>query len=150
MSAICRDYFEKIFLIQWGNLLYFYLFSTCHVYNLVAGLIAATEEGINREVYYITDKEIVTIKEFLSALIQSQNIELPKKSTSRHLLNLICNIIELPWKLLPLKSDPPTHLRETMVLMGQPFTIRSDKAERELNYRPVISAKEGFSEMSKM
>jgi len=142
IESIKNKYFSWI---DQGN----YLFSTCHVYNLVAGLAAAASFGKSKHVYYIQDGETLTIRQFLETLIETQGIKVPSRSTSRKTLKLICDLIELPWRLLPLRSHNPTHLRETMVLMGQPFYITSRKAESELHYEPVISFDEGFSEMRK-
>lgn len=125
-----------------------YPFATCHVENLVEGLCKAYLYGKNKNVYYIKDKELTTIKDFLTPLILSRGISVPQRTTSRKTVNMICNIIESPWKIFPLRSNPPTHLRETMILMG-PTTIRSDKAEKELNYFPVMDRKTGMEGMTK-
>jgi hypothetical protein len=72
-----------------------------------------------------------------------------QKRAPRKLINVVCNFIELPWKNLPLKSSPPTHLRETLALMGVPILIRSYKAEKELGYTPVIDRETGMRKITK-
>ena len=126
-----------------------YLFSTCHVENLVEGIYKAYLHGKNKEVYYIQDKEQTTIKAFLTDLIKTQGFPVPRRNASRRLINVVCNFIELPWKILPLKSSPPTHLRETLALMGVPISIGSDKAEKELGYTPIIDRETGMRKITK-
>jgi nucleoside-diphosphate-sugar epimerase len=127
-----------------------YPFSTCHADNLAEGLFRAFLSGKHKEVYFIQDKEITSIRDFLSGLIVSQGVLVPSKNVSRGMINFISGLIELPWKLLPLKSEPPTHLRETIAMMGLPITIRSDKAEKELNYFPVMDRDKGLAEMKRI
>jgi len=67
-----------------------YPFSTCHVENLAAGLIAAAEKGINRKIYFIKDREEVTLREFLSKLLATQGLKAPKKNVSAKLVTAIC------------------------------------------------------------
>lgn len=125
-----------------------YLFSTCHVENLAEGLFLTYLHGKNKEVYFIQDKEQTTIKDFLTDLIKTQGVSVPKRNSSRKLVNFVCSLIELPWKILRLKSSPPTHLRETLALMGVQITIDSDKAEKELNYFPVINRETGIKKIA--
>jgi len=127
-----------------------YPFSTCHVENLAAGLIAAAEKGINRKIYFIKDREEVTLREFLSKLLATQGLKAPKKNVSAKLVTAICTVMEFPWKVLPLRSQPPTHLRETIVMMRQAFTIRSNKAEKELRFVPPVSMENGLKKMNKL
>lgn len=146
LPKIVENVNKKIFSwIDDGN----YLFSTCHVENLAEGLLKTYQYGKDKQVYYFQDKERTTIKAFLSDLIQTQGVAVPTQSASRGLIKMVCNVIELPWKILPLKSSPPTHLRETLAHLGMPVSIGSDKAKKELNYTPVIDRETGMSKIPK-
>jgi nucleoside-diphosphate-sugar epimerase len=124
-----------------------YLFATCHVENLAEGLYLAGIHGKNKNIYFIQDSETTTLREFLSAILKSQNIKVPTKNTSLKMIKFICNVIELPWRILPLKSKAPTHLRETIALMGLPVTINSNKAKNEIKYYPVVSRIDGIEKL---
>lgn len=129
--------------IENGN----YAFATCHVENLAEGLYLASIHGKNKNIYYIQDSETTTLRDFLSAILKSQKVKIPTKNTSLKMMKFICSIIELPWRILPLKSKAPTHLRETLALMGLPVSINSEKAKNELNYYPVITRTEGIKKL---
>ena len=50
------------------------------------------------------------------------------------------------WHLFRLNGEPPI-TRQMLQLIGKPFTVRIDKAKRELGYSPRISWKRGIAEM---
>ena len=56
--------------------------STTHIHNLVHGIKLAIEQGKAGEVYFITDGEDLSIKDFLTQLLRTQKITLSKKSIS--------------------------------------------------------------------
>ena len=50
---------------------------TTHVDNVVEGLVLAAQKGRDREIYFVTDGEPVVFREFVSALIETQGVEVP-------------------------------------------------------------------------
>ncbi len=121
---------------------------TTNIHNLVHGIELALTRGCGGQAYFITDDEIMTIREFLSALIQTQNITVPDKSAPGWLMSLIARLTEFSWKLLPLKSDPPLS-RFVIDITRRECTININKARKELDYIPIISVGESLKEISK-
>ncbi len=122
---------------------------TTNIHNLVHGIELALTKGTGGQAYFITDDEIMTIKEFLTALIQTQNITVPDKSAPGWLISLIARITEFSWKLLPLKSDPPLS-RFAIDITRRECTININKARKELDYKPVINVEVGLEEITAM
>lgn len=120
--------------------------STCHVDNLAAAVLAAIQNGPGGEVYYITDGERRTFKDFFSEYARTQGFELGNKSLPRWLLLLAARATKLWWEKRRLKGEPP--LLPVMVhLLGTNMTVSDQKARQELNYENVLTIDEGFKQL---
>lgn len=125
-----------------------HLMSTCHVDNVVAGLLAAAERGQGGEVYFISDDQPIEVRTFFEKILDIYNLDPGTRSVPLWFVLAICHLFELPWRILPLASPAPTHLRTVVSLLGQQSTVSDAKARRELGYQPVVSWDEGLAQMT--
>jgi nucleoside-diphosphate-sugar epimerase len=122
-----------------------YLTSTCHVKNLVAGMIRAAEVGRGGEIYFLTDGPPVEFREFLTALFKTQGVDPGDKSVPRAVAYATGWAMECAYRLFNLKGKPAV-TRTAIKLAGEEVTVDDSKARRELGYVNVISREEGLRE----
>ncbi len=119
---------------------------TTHIDNLVAGIELALTKGVGANAYYVTDDEVVTIREFLTQLIATRNVEVSEKSAPGWLISILAKITEFFWKVLRLKSEPPLSVFAIDIMKAN-CTINITKSRKELGYAPVISVQQGLEEL---
>jgi nucleoside-diphosphate-sugar epimerase len=119
---------------------------TAHVDNVVEGLVLAAEKGRPGESYFITDDEPVVFREFVSAMLRTQDAEPPNRSLPGWLAMPMARACETAWKLLPLKGEPPMTKFRAWILT-QECTIEIGKAKSELGYKPLVSHEQGLAAM---
>ncbi|TGL64341.1 NAD-dependent epimerase/dehydratase family protein [Leptospira sarikeiensis] len=116
----------------------------------IPNLVAATELSITKgkpgEVYFITDDEDKTIHEFLTSMMGTQGIVLPKNSIPSSIAGFAARIVEGIWRIFGIRKEPPL-MRFPIDIMGKECTIRIDKAKKELGYRPVVTVAQGLELM---
>lgn len=122
--------------------------STTHIYNLVEGIRALINNWKANEIFFITDDETHTYREFLTRYISTQGITPPDKNISRRMIRLMADITEFIWKALRLKSTPPI-TRLPAYMLSSNFTISHRKATQQINYKPVIHFEEAMNELAK-
>lgn len=121
--------------------------STTHIANLVHAVELALERGAGGNAYFVTDDGNTQMHEFLSALLATRKLTPQEKSIPGWLARTLAAVTETMWRALGKTSDPPlTRLAASM--MSRDCTIRTDKAQRELGYAPVISRSDGLKELS--
>lgn len=136
---------EKAFMwIGGGN----YKMYTTYIDNLVNGIGLALQKGQGGEIYFITDEEETTIKTFFTQLLQTQGVSIKAKSLPKWLARTLATTIEFFWKLFRIKKAPPV-TKFAAAMMSINCTVNSDKAKRELGYRPAITIQQGLAEMTK-
>lgn len=121
--------------------------STCHVDNLVAALLLAADGGLGGQAYFVADAEEGTLKSVMNDLLATKGVKANDKSISFGMAWRLAGIMAFVWRLLRLKGEPPL-TRQLLQLIGNPFTIRTEKAQRQLGYRPVVSWRSGLDEMA--
>lgn len=121
--------------------------STCHVDNLIDALLLAAARGRGGEAYFIADSEQGTLKTVVGGLLATRNVDAGSKSVSFRVAWAIAGLMAMLWRLLRLRGEPPI-TRQMLRLIGQPFTVRTDKAQRELGYVPRVSWRKGIEEMA--
>ncbi|HEY7456863.1 MAG TPA: NAD-dependent epimerase/dehydratase family protein [Solirubrobacterales bacterium] len=120
---------------------------TTHVDNVVEGLLLAAERGRPGEAYFVTDGEPVVFREFVTALLATQEVEPPGRSLPGWTAAPLAKVAEAAWRLLPLKGDPPmTSFRSW--LLTQECTIDISKARTELGYFPLVSHDQGLADLA--
>ncbi len=124
-----------------------HLVSPTHISNLVHGVELALDRGDPGEIYFITDGEHVSMKEFLTRYAATADMTLPDRSIPGWLARAAAPVLEGVWKVLPLRGKPPV-TRLAAALLSREITIDTDKARRELGYEPVVTIEEGLAEMA--
>ncbi|MEE9330448.1 MAG: NAD-dependent epimerase/dehydratase family protein [Parvularculaceae bacterium] len=123
-----------------------YKISTTHIANAVAGIMLGLENGRAGEVYFVTDGEPVIFREFICALLNTQNVEPPTKQVPRWLVAMVARIGDGVSRLTKGKISGPMSYQEYATL-GVEVTLNIDKARSDLGYEPVISIQQGLKEL---
>ena len=124
--------------------------STCHVDNLVDVLLFAADRGRGGQAYFVADAEERHAQERkkIGGLLATRKVHAADKSVSfRTAWTMAPRMTGAVWRLFRLKGEPPI-TRQMLRLIGQSFTVRTDKARRELGYAPRITWQEGIAEMA--
>lgn len=125
-----------------------YLTSTCHVDNVVEGLLLAAERGRPGAAYFLSDGEPVEFRAFMEAQFASQGVVAGDKSIPRPLAKLVGTLCEFAWEWLPLKGAPPL-TRMAIALGTQEVTVSDALARRELGYVGRTTREAGLAAMKK-
>ena len=121
--------------------------STCHLDNLIDALMLAADNGRGGQAYFVADAEKGTLKSVIAGLLATKNVQAVDKSVSFGMAWTMAGIMAHVWRLFRLKGEPPI-TRQMLRLIGKPFTIRSDKARRELGYVPGVTWAQGIAQMT--
>jgi nucleoside-diphosphate-sugar epimerase len=120
--------------------------STSHVDNVVEGLILAAEKGRGGEAYYVTDGDVITLKNVLTDLLGTRGVPPIERSVPFGVAWRIAALMEGVWRTFRLGKKPPI-TRQTLRMIGQDFTLDITKARRDLGYRPVTNWADGIARM---
>ena len=120
------------------------LTATTHIDNTVEGLWLGATRAPAGGVYFVTDGEPVVFRDFLTALVATQGVELPDKSVPPGVAGAAARAAEGIWRGLRRRGNPPI-TRFAVWVSSQECTIDISRAERELGYRPVTSREEGLA-----
>jgi nucleoside-diphosphate-sugar epimerase len=114
--------------------------------NTVEGLVLGGTRGRPGNVYFVTDGEPVVFRDFLTAMLGTQGVEIPDRSVPPRVAELAARAAEGVWRRLRRPGNPPL-TRFAVWVSSQECTIDISRAERELGYRPVRSRDEGLAEL---
>jgi nucleoside-diphosphate-sugar epimerase len=123
-----------------------HLTATTHIDNTVEGLWLAATRGAAGGVWFVTDGEPVEFREFLTALVRTQGVEIPDKSVPAPVAGAAARASESLWRRLKRPGNPPL-TRFAFWVSSQECTIDISRAEQELGYRPVRTREDGLREM---
>lgn len=124
-----------------------YLTSTCHVRNVVEGLLLAAARGRAGEIYFLTDGAPREFRAFITAQARAHGVEPGARSVPRGLLYAVAALSELAWRTLPLRGAPLI-TRTALLLAGEEVTVNDAKARRELGYVGRVTLEEGLAEIA--
>jgi len=124
-----------------------YLTSTCHVDNVVEGLLLGADKGKGGETYFLTDGEPQDFREFISAMLATQNVDAGAKKVPRWVVKASAWTLEGVWKLFRVKRPPPI-TRTAVRLVGEQVTVVDTKARDELGYRAKVTPAAGLAAMA--
>ncbi len=126
-----------------------HLMSTCHVANVVHGLLLAEARGRGGEAYFVTDGAPVDFADFLTRLAATQGVRARGIGAPLWAADLLAAAGEGLWRALPfLPASGPPLTRTTVNLFFREVTVNDAKARRELGYAPVISIDAGLQELA--
>ncbi|TGK33430.1 NAD-dependent epimerase/dehydratase family protein [Leptospira gomenensis] len=120
--------------------------NTTHIANLVHAIELSLNKGQGGKVYFVTDDETLKFRNFLTSLLATQNVVPPDRSIPGWLARSIAYLLEIVWKFLRIKNEPPL-TRFGANIMSRDCTIKIDNAKRDLGYRPIVSVEEGMKQM---
>jgi nucleoside-diphosphate-sugar epimerase len=123
------------------------LTATTHIDNTVEGLWLAATRAPAGGVYFVTDGEPVVFRDFMTAWVGTQGVEIPDKSVPPAVANAAARVAETLWRLLKRPGDPPL-TRFQVWVSSQECTIDISRAESELAYRPVKAREDGLAELA--
>jgi len=99
------------------------------------------------EAYFVADAEEGTLKSVLSDLLATRGVKASDKSVSFGMAWTLAGVMAVVWRLFRLKGEPAI-TRQMLRLIGKPFTVRTDKARKELGYSPRVTWKAGIAMMT--
>lgn len=123
-----------------------YLTSTTHVANLCHAVELTLGRGRGGEVYFVSDGEPAPFRTIVSALIETQGLDIPDKTVPRFVVRAVAGVGDLLAKLSGGRIVPPLTL-QAYATSAVEVTFNIGKARRELGYAPVISWEEGLTEI---
>lgn len=123
-----------------------YKSSTCHVRNVVEGMLLAAERGRRGETYFLTDGEPLEFRAFIAEMLTIHGLNPGTGSIPRALARTIASTGEAIARLRGHRWKPPL-TRVSLKLMGEEVTVDDRKARAELGYVGHVSPAEGLAEM---
>ncbi len=123
-----------------------YKTSTCHVRNVVEGLMLAAERGARGQAYFLTDGAPVELRGFLRDLMATQGFDAGDRSVPRALATVAAHAGEALGRLRGYRWRPPITMM-ALRLLGEEVTVVDARARAELGYVGQVSLSEGLAEM---
>ncbi len=124
-----------------------YPYITCHIDNLCEATVLALGSPASGIACFVTDGGTVDLRAFMTQRIEARGLPVPRMSMPRGLAWSIAGFAERLWRGLGLGGEPPL-TRETLRLIAYPFSLKTDRALREIGYRPVISVEQGLERLA--
>jgi len=125
-----------------------HLISTCHVDNMVEGVLLALEKGRAGAVYYLTDGSPVELRNFIENLLKTQNLTAPERSIPGWLAMLLARLSEFIVRRFNLTREPPL-TRTGVSLLRHEFTLNDEKARAQLGYEGKMTREEGMIDLAR-
>ena len=119
-------------------------FTTAYAGNLADGLLAtATHPAAAGRTYLLADERVVTWREYFRAIADALGCPPPRRSLPGWLAAAAGAASEELFRHLPLPGVPPMTRYRARVVRSD-LVFRSDRARRELAYRPRVGLEEGL------
>ena len=120
-----------------------------HVGNLADAVDLALNRGHHNAAYYITDGTPLPIREFLTALLATQGVDVSaSRSIPRSLAAPTASLMDATARLLRRRSAPPlTNWLITVMARDRAYDITA--ARTDLGYQPRIGFDAGLREMAR-
>jgi nucleoside-diphosphate-sugar epimerase len=124
-----------------------HLSSTCHVRNVVEGILCAAERGRGGEIYFLTDGDPVDMRDFLTRMAATQGVVAPARVAPLWLARFVAASAEFAFQAFSFKGQPPL-TRTAINLMFQEVTVSDRKARAEIGYTGQVSVDQGLAELA--
>ena len=118
---------------------------TCVENVALAIALALKADRAEGQVYNITNGEPTPFKELIEEALQGLGLPIRYKKLPAFLLSGLASSLEVLYRVLPLKGEPPL-TRYTYYLLRYSQTLDISKARKELGYEPRISIMEGITQ----
>ncbi len=121
-----------------------------HIDNLIQAKILAASSLVERpeivggQAYFVMDEEPMNLMEWLRPLIEALGYEVPKRSIPAAPMYWLAFLAEC---LHYIGGPRPFMTRLEVHNMSSVFTFRSDRARRDLGYRPTTGNEEGMRDI---
>jgi nucleoside-diphosphate-sugar epimerase len=123
-----------------------YLTSTCHVRNVVEGLVLAATVERAQGTYFLTDGAPVRFREFVTDVATAYGVEPPERSVPYAVARTMAGVVDRGWRTLHLRGEPAVS-EGAIALVGHEMTVNDTRARSELGYRPVVGVADGLAEL---
>lgn len=121
-----------------------YVFSTCHVDNVVEAVQCALARGEGGRAFFIADQQVQTFREFVASIASVQGLSIEKlRSMPYWLASTIGRLMDASWAILRRDDDPPLS-RSLVRMIGREFSVCDVAARQELGYVGMTSRDEGL------
>jgi nucleoside-diphosphate-sugar epimerase len=124
-----------------------HLSDTTHIDNTVEGLWLAATKAPAGGVYFVTDGEPVVFREFVTAMLATQGVEVPDKSVPVGVASAGAVVSERLWRLLRRPGSPPL-TRFAVWVSSQECTLDTARARAEMGYEPRTTRAKGLAELA--
>lgn len=124
-----------------------YPYATCHVANLAQAVVLALRGQVSGEALFVSDGDAVDLRSFLGRRMAAAGLPVTQASVPTAAAWATACALEFVWRALRLEAEPP-FVRETVRLMGYPFTVDISRARQRLGYVPVVSIDQGLDELA--
>lgn len=120
------------------------LMNNTFVDNLVDAIFAAIDlpQAVG-QVYNITDKQLVSKREFIGTVARLAGYEVPTGSVPLGVARVLTSVCESLWRLLG-KQEAPLLSNARFKFLGLHLDYCIDKARRELGYAPRVAFADGM------
>lgn len=120
--------------------------TTTYVYNLVAAIDASIQSNCTGEAFFVNDGEYLTLKDFLTQLMATQNISIPKKSVPGWFIRIIGALAESVWNITGQRGKP-AGTRMEADFMSREIVISNERAKKILGWNPKFTISEGMKSL---
>jgi nucleoside-diphosphate-sugar epimerase len=123
-----------------------YLTSTCHVRNVVEGVVLAATVPEAQGTYFLTDGAPVRFRDFVTDVAAAYGVEPPARSVPYAVARTMAGVVDRGWRTLRLPGEPAVS-EGAIALVGHEMTVNDARARSELGYRPVVGVDAGLAEL---
>lgn len=122
-------------------------FEAVHVENVSEAVALSITKGRDRQIYFVTDGEPSTVKDFFEDFFRATEIQIPSKSIPGFIAKPLAGAIEFLWLTLRLETSPPL-TQFDLAFVSMPRRYKIERIKNDLGYRPVVSRNMGFQKLS--
>jgi nucleoside-diphosphate-sugar epimerase len=123
--------------------------SLCYCENAAqACVLAAVAPGAGGRAYFVTDREVVDVWEFMGTVARTFGVPAVGRKVSPAVLRIVVEIVHALWKVPVLgHRRPPPVSRYSVSLLTRSSTYDTSAARRDLGYEPRVTQSEGLERL---
>lgn len=123
-----------------------YRSSTMHIANLCHVVGLALDRGRSGEIYHVSDGPARTFRETVTGLLASQGIPAPTKVVPRGVVRTVARVGDAIHRASAGRYRGPMSFQDYATSAVE-ITLDTRKAQRELDYEPVMAWEDGLAEL---